>query len=111
MLLINQPCLSPGADKNNRLLEEQINELTSRTIELEQNLHDCENNRSKSSSENASLSKQLEDAEHKLGLSKKENKNLESTLQEARQVAEEESKVNKFYSFFLRYFVAKLFKL
>lgn len=69
---------------------------------MEQNLHDCENNRSKSSSENASLSKLLEDAEHKLGLSKKENKNLESTLQEARQVAEEESKVNILYSFFLR---------
>ena len=81
------------ADKNNRALEEQLNDYKSRLASTETSLQDAESKNHKSSADNSNLSKQLEDAEHKLGLSKKENKNLDAQLQDARNFADDESKV------------------
>lgn len=82
-----------NSDKNNRMLEEQLNELRGKVSQLEDDLSSSEQKNSKVSGESAGVAKQLEDAEHQLGMATKQIKSLEAALAEAKSSADDESRV------------------
>ena len=93
------PLAKANTDKQNKQLEMQLSEMTSKLDETNRTLGDFDAAKKKLAAENAELSRQLEDAESQVAQLTKLKTSLQTQLEEAKRTADEESRVCAFAYF------------
>lgn len=88
--------LQAAAEKMNKQMQHQINDIHNKLDEANRTLNDFDASKKKLAAENTDLLRQVEEAENNLGQLAKIKLSLTNQLEDQRKLADDESRVRKF---------------